>query len=194
MKKDTLVIIGIRSHVVCIDTTSGNERWRTKLKGSQFITIYQRGDRIFAGAQGELYCLRASTGAILWHNKLKKLGYGLVSFGADGPRSDRRDLIIGIKGTVVSINAWTGDENWRSQLSNGGQAVTLLNQGARQIIAGHHGELYAVDRTGGRILWNSRLKGLGYGLVTLGGNETAIAQAIAQAQAAGAAAASSAAS
>jgi len=195
MRKAPFIILGIKSHVVSVDATSGRELWRTKLKGAQFVTVYQRRDRIFAGAAGELFCLDTARGSILWHNKLKGLGYGIVCFAADRGRSER-DLIIGIKGRIVSIDPWSGKERWRSEpMGSGGQSVTLLTLGARQIIAGHYGELYCVDRTSGEILWNNRLKGLGFGLVTLGGNETAMAHAIAQAQAAaaGAAAAASAA-
>jgi outer membrane protein assembly factor BamB len=196
MRKAPTIILGIKSHVMSVDATSGNELWRTKLKSSQFVTVYQRRDRIFAGAAGELFCLDTSGGSILWHNKLKGLGYGIVGFAADRGRSEK-DLIIGIKGRIVSIDPWSGKERWRSQpLGSGGDSVTLLTLGARHVIAGHYGEVYCVDRTSGKVLWNNRLKGLGFGLVTMGGNETAMAHTIAQAQAAaaGAAAAASAAS
>jgi len=194
MRNDAHIILGVRSHVVCVEAARGNELWRTKLKGSQFVTVFQRDDRIFASAAGELFCLRASSGNILWHNKLSRLGYGIVSFGADAGKSVRDDLIIAIKGTVLSINPLTGHETWRSKsLGPAGQAVTLLTLGSRHIIAGHHGEVHCLDRTSGRLIWTNSLKGLGYGLVTLGGSDAAIAQAILQAQAAGAAAATSAA-
>ena len=74
--------IGVGSHVVAIDPTTGNELWRTKLKTSQFVTISVSERNIFAGAGGELFCLDATTGEILWRNKLKGLGWGLVSFGS----------------------------------------------------------------------------------------------------------------
>ena len=195
MRKAPSILLGVRSHVVSIDATSGTELWRTKLKSSQLVTIYPRGDRIFAGAAGELFCLEPSNGSILWHNGLKRLGFGIVCFAAESGRGHRY-LIIGIKGRVVSIDPRSGAERWRSDaLGSGGDSVTLLTLGARHVIAGHCGELYCVDRSSGDVLWKNRLKGLGLGLVTLGGNETAMAQAIAQAHAAaaGAAAAASAA-
>ncbi len=189
MDRQTQIILGIRSHVVSVDATSGRELWRTKLKGSQFVTVYQRRDRIFAGAAGELFCLDATNGSILWQNGLKRLGFGIVCFAADRGRSER-DLIIGIKGRVVSLDPWSGEEKWRTKpLGSAGQSVTLLTLGAKEIIAGHYGEIYCVNRTSGKVLWNNKLKGLGWGLVTLGGNETAMAYAIAQAQAAAATAA-----
>ena len=106
---------------------------------------------------------------------LSWLGYGIVSFGADRGRSGR-DLIIGIKGRVASIDPWNANENWRSDaLGSGGQSVALLMMGAKQIIVGHYGELYCPNRTSGNVLWNNKFKGLGYGLVALGGSDIAMA-------------------
>lgn len=188
MSRTTHVVLGIRSHVVKVDLTTGNELWRTKLKSSQFVSVYQRGESIFAGAGGELFCL-SSDGSILWRNTLPRLGFGMVGFAADRDR-DERDLIIGIKGRVVSINSRSGRENWRSEaFASTVESVTLLNVAERRIVAGHRGELFCLDRSTGSVLWKNRLKGLGYGLVALGGNEAAIAYAVAQAQAAARAAA-----
>ena len=72
--------IGVGGHVVAVDANSGEEVWRTKLKGAMFVTVIERDGRIFGGANGELFCLDADSGEIVWHNKLKGLGLGLVSF------------------------------------------------------------------------------------------------------------------
>jgi outer membrane protein assembly factor BamB len=84
--KSQPLIIGIGSHVVCLNGDTGDELWRTKLKSASIVTIRQEGARVLAGASGELFCLDAKTGSILWHNKLKGLGLGYVTFsgGTDG--------------------------------------------------------------------------------------------------------------
>lgn len=77
------IIIGVGGHVVALDTATGVERWRTKLKATaQHVTLWDTGERVYAGAHGELYCLSTASGEILWHNKLKGLGMGLIAFGA----------------------------------------------------------------------------------------------------------------
>mgnify|MGYP001225531555 FL=1 len=78
------IIIGLGGHVAVIDPGSGAEIWRTKLKGSSFVTISQTADRVYAGAGGELFCLDASSGSILWRNPLKGLGLGVVAFSNSG--------------------------------------------------------------------------------------------------------------
>lgn len=77
------VVVGIGGHLVGLDPGAGTELWRTKLKGSDTVTLQLTPDRIFAGASGELFCLDRHSGQILWHNKLKGLGMGLVTFGGD---------------------------------------------------------------------------------------------------------------
>lgn len=74
--------IGVGGHAVAIDTSTGTELWRTKLKRTSFVTVHQVGSRIYAGAGGELFCLDAATGHVLWRNKLKGLGLGVVAFAA----------------------------------------------------------------------------------------------------------------
>jgi len=78
------IIIGLGGHVAAIDPGSGAEIWRTKLKGSSFVTILQTDDHVYAGAGGELFCLDASSGSILWRNPLKGLGLGVVAFSNSG--------------------------------------------------------------------------------------------------------------
>ena len=48
--------IGVGGHVVGIDAESGGEVWRTKLKGSMFVTVSERGGR--RGGGGELDAMR----------------------------------------------------------------------------------------------------------------------------------------
>jgi outer membrane protein assembly factor BamB len=74
------LVIGVGGHVVKIDPATGSEIWRTKVKGTSFVTISQAAGRVFAGANGELFCLDEASGRVLWHNKLKGLGLGVVAF------------------------------------------------------------------------------------------------------------------
>lgn len=78
-----VLYIGIGSHVVAIQTSTGEELWRTRLKRSGYVTIAERPGAIYGGAAGHLFCLDPSTGAIRWQNRLDGLGTGLVTFGGD---------------------------------------------------------------------------------------------------------------
>ena len=194
MPKKNQLILGIGSHVVSIDSASGEETWRTKIKSGQFASLQVRGDRIYAGTGGELFCLDRTLGSILWHNKLKRLGYGVICFAGPGGGKSVDDLVIGIGRYVVRLDATIGKELWRTKLKSS-QVVTLLGEGNR-VYAGAGGELFCLERESGQILWENGLKGLGYSLISFGGTDStgAAAQAMAAqaAAAAGAAAATTA--
>jgi outer membrane protein assembly factor BamB len=79
-----LIFIGIYGYALALDRATGEEVWRTSLKGSDFVTVALSGRDLLAASRGRLYCLEAASGTVRWQNDLKGLGYGLVSIaGAD---------------------------------------------------------------------------------------------------------------
>ena len=83
MTSTRLLFIGIKGSAIAIDRASGQEVWRSKLKGSDFVNVVLEDGELFAAAHGELFCLDAATGSIRWHNPLKGLGWGLVTIAGD---------------------------------------------------------------------------------------------------------------
>src|SRR4051812_30931163 len=77
---EQLVILGIKGTVLALDPASGQEVWRTALKGSQFTNLTRQNGRILAATVGEVFCLDANTGRLLWMNPLKGMGFGVVTF------------------------------------------------------------------------------------------------------------------
>jgi outer membrane protein assembly factor BamB len=63
MNKPDLVFLGIRGSVIAMDRTSGARVWETKLKSGAFVSLLVDGDLVFAGANGEIFCLDAATAA-----------------------------------------------------------------------------------------------------------------------------------
>src|ERR1022692_3994256 len=78
-----MVFIGIHGTVVALDRATGEEVWRTSLKGDFVNVVLQDGD-LYAAASGELFCLDPSTGHIRWQNELKGLGRGRVTIATTG--------------------------------------------------------------------------------------------------------------
>lgn len=79
-----LLYVGIKHTVLALDRATGAEVWRTKLEKirlrvNDFVGLSLDGDDLFATCGGELFCLDAKTGAVKWHNPLRKLGVGVVS-------------------------------------------------------------------------------------------------------------------
>jgi len=77
------LFIGVGGHAVALDVATGEELWRTKLKGGA-TTIAIVDGKLYGGSGGELFRIDPATGQILWRNKLPGLGLGVVAFpGSD---------------------------------------------------------------------------------------------------------------
>ena len=77
MNVSTVLVAGIKGHVVCIRKADGVELWRTRLRGSGVTCVCVEDTSVFAATKGHLYSLNLANGAILWVNGLPKLGYGM---------------------------------------------------------------------------------------------------------------------
>lgn len=97
------LVIGVGGYAVCLDSATGTEMWRTKLKATSIVTVSVSGNRVFAGAGGELFCLDPGSGNLLWRNKLKGLGLGLVSFNS-GDFPAAAAVIDKQRGTASKLN------------------------------------------------------------------------------------------
>jgi outer membrane protein assembly factor BamB len=84
MAQTGLIVIGIAGKVLALDRSTGQEMWRTDLKGGDFTNVVLQDGDLFATTKGELFCLDPATGAIRWQNPLKGLGRGLVTISTAG--------------------------------------------------------------------------------------------------------------
>jgi outer membrane protein assembly factor BamB len=85
-KSVDVMYIGIGSHVVAVNSATGDMIWKVKLKAGMYgVTVHREGKSLYVGSNGELYCLDPASGAILWHNKLKGLGTGMILFSSTDP-------------------------------------------------------------------------------------------------------------
>src|SRR5262245_8903094 len=79
------VYVGIASSVVALDKDRGEVAWSTRLrKTTALVSLLVEGGRIDAVASGEISCLDALTGEVLWHNELKGYGRGWAILGGAG--------------------------------------------------------------------------------------------------------------
>ena len=70
-------------------------------------------------------------------------------------------IYLGIKAHVVCINILTGAEVWRTKIKRS-QIISIVVE-EDTIVAHAGGQLFGIDRTSGKIIWNNNLTGLGYG-------------------------------
>ena len=90
--QSNIVFIGVKAHVVAIDKNDGRTTWQTKLKagavaGERFVSLLVEDGRVYAHSYGELFCLDAETGRILWNNPLDGLSYDIATIASAGTSS-----------------------------------------------------------------------------------------------------------
>lgn len=81
-----LLHVGIRGHVVALRREDGEVAWSVKLRrGSTLVPLVLDGEHLYAVSGGEVSCLEAASGALLWHNPLKGygMGFAMLAGGAD---------------------------------------------------------------------------------------------------------------
>ena len=74
-----MIYIGICGDVLALDRSTGQELWRSDLKGSDFVNVVFHDGDLFATAKGVLFCLDPATGQVRWKNNLRGLGHGLIT-------------------------------------------------------------------------------------------------------------------
>jgi len=83
MKTSDLIFIGIKGTVVALYRTTGQQAWSNRLKGMDFVNVVLENGKVLATCSGEIFCLDALDGRVLWHNPLKGLGRGLVTIATE---------------------------------------------------------------------------------------------------------------
>lgn len=90
MSPSDIIYVGTGTHVCALNRAQGKTIWRKKLptgvalSGDAFVTLLVDSGHVYAHTRGELYCLNAATGALVWRNGLDGLGYGLASLAIAG--------------------------------------------------------------------------------------------------------------
>ena len=122
------------------------------------------GDLLFAlGSDGDLACLKADSGKVVWQKNLRKDfgGQPGVWAYAESPLVDGETLICtpgGTDATLLALNKKSGELIWKCALSEGDQAsyasalVTTVN-GTRQYVQLVQKGLVGVDAKTGTLLW-----------------------------------------
>ncbi len=79
--------------------------------------------------------------------------------------SPGKSVFVGIKGSVVALDAATGTQLWATHLM-GSDFVNIVLDGDR-LYGTTSGEIFCLDAASGNGLWHNKLKGFGRGLATI---------------------------
>ena len=97
MTTDSHVFPGVRSSVICVDVTTGGTVWSRELSagfGDGFVSLAVNPKYVFAHTRGKLYGLDRGTGAVLWTNELRGLGFGTAFVCTDSSPTHYADVLL----------------------------------------------------------------------------------------------------
>lgn len=156
--------------VLCLDAATGRTLWehtydapyRISYPGGPRATPLVSGGRVFAlGAMGDLKCLEADTGKVVWATKVATQfqaeppvwGY------AAHPLLDGDRLILPVGGTnsaIVALHKDTGRELWRALgATEIGYAPPSIRDvaGRRQLVFWHADAISGLNPANGEVFW-----------------------------------------
>lgn len=162
--------------VTCYNLTDGRGLWRHQYEG-EFDDAYHMGGigprtgptyddgRLYTlGAEGQLHCLEAESGKVIWQMNIydqfetRNLMFGTCA----SPWVEGDALIIttgnraGGKSTLVALNKLSGEVLWEAEAENQAymSPFTAMLAGQKQIILGAANEMQGRSMEGGSLLWS----------------------------------------
>jgi len=156
--------------VLCLDDADGSVLWsheyecnyRVAYPSGPRTTPVIDGEKVYTlGTQGNLFCLSASNGDVIWECDFKEaFALKIPTWGVAGQPLIDGDTLICIVGgegsTVVAFDKNTGEERWRSLSSKdpGYSAPVIYNAGGvRQLIIWHGEAINALNPETGEVYW-----------------------------------------
>ncbi|MEX2216568.1 MAG: PQQ-binding-like beta-propeller repeat protein [Phycisphaeraceae bacterium] len=160
-----------KERVLCLDARTGREIWKHEYDcpyeisyaaGPRCTPTVSAGKVYTLGAMGDLYCLDADKGTVIWSKNLPKAYSADVPLWgyAGHPLVYKNTIIItpgGKDSAVVALHKDTGDEVWKSLDTRkpGYSPPTLIEAGGTTQLLIFHGEsLNSLDPDTGRLHWS----------------------------------------
>ena len=170
--KGRLFTMGLRKdreYVVAFDVATGKQVWATA-HGGAFRndrgdgprgTPTVDGENLYAlGGDGDLSCLEARTGRVLWTmNVLQKFGGSNITWGiSESPLVIGEKLLVNAGGpgaSIVALNKKDGTLVWKSQSDRAGysSAIPVQIGNTTQVVFFTHQRAMGLDLKDGKLLW-----------------------------------------
>lgn len=162
--------------ILCFDAVSGEPLWARPYPADYRDVSYDNGPRATPtnfqgrvytlGAVGQLCCLDAKSGDLVWsHNLVAEFAARVPLWGLSASPVAYEDLLIVHLGgepdaCFMAFDLNTGEERWRSLADPAGYATPMLieQQGNRQLVAWTPTNVRGLDPGTGKPLWTTPFK------------------------------------
>jgi outer membrane protein assembly factor BamB len=153
--------------VYCFDAQTGQELWKhscpcpllpNSYEGGTLSTPTVDGAKIYTLSKiGDLFCLEAASGKVLWHKQLdKEMGFQLPTWHFSSSALIAGDMLLLNMGTAgLALNKNTGEPLWQNGKGKCGYAtpVPFEMDGQPCLAIMSEVTLFAVRQTDGKQLW-----------------------------------------
>ncbi|MBY0585902.1 PQQ-like beta-propeller repeat protein [bacterium] len=160
-----------QERLLCLSTLTGKTLWSHTHDAHYGSLDYASGPRASPavvngivytlGAVGTACALDASTGRVIWQRDFRQQEGAIIpTWGlAATPLLIQQQVILHVgipKGSIVSLDARTGKENWRSIHEPAGYATPILIKApfGSQLIVWTPEQVHGIDPDGGQIDWS----------------------------------------
>jgi len=150
---DGMVFLGVGEIIYCWDALTGEEIWKKPTNGGVYVSPVVSNDYVYFGSwYGEVYCLNASDGTLIWNNNV---GYG-VHFTMSSPSVADEKMLIGStennNGKVYCFNALNGEVLWTFSPESDVKSSPVFAYGYIYFGA-DNGKIYCLDADTGQKIW-----------------------------------------
>jgi outer membrane protein assembly factor BamB len=163
-----------KERVLCLDAKTGNELWKHEYDcpygisypaGPRCTPTVDGGKVYTLGAMGDLFCLDAANGSVIWSKDLPETYKApLPLWGYAGHPLVYKDLLICMAGgegsAVVALDKQTGKEVWKALTTPeiGYSPPTLIQAGGvTQLLIFHGKGITSLDPDTGSLHWSEPL-------------------------------------
>ena len=165
-----------RTIMLCLDANTGEEQW-TKEIGDVLGNAWGDGprgtpavdsDNVYTlTGEGNLLCIAAVDGSILWETKTSELGGKTPNWGySESVLIDGQKLLFtpgGEKGTVAALDKSTGEVIWQSKQiedkAHYSSIVAAQINGAKQFVQRTEKSIFGLNPDDGALLWKTDFPG-----------------------------------
>jgi outer membrane protein assembly factor BamB len=184
----TLGTQGAPGQVVALNTSTGDEIWRTgddATLGNLVSAPVLADGRVLLLEPGLVVALDQDDGSSLWRTEIvnpRTTPFSLQGVDATAPVSaDGQVIAVDVSGRVYALDAETGTERWDHALNDPSGSSPPIVTDTQVLVTTDSGTLYAVDRETGHLVFRSEVRGLflrgladaGDGLVGVTGTDDA---------------------
>jgi outer membrane protein assembly factor BamB len=172
---DHMTKVASTERVLCFDAKTGKEIWKHEYDcpyqisyptGPRCTPTVHDGKVYTLGAMGDLYCLTADKGDVVWSKHFPKDYEAKVpKWGFCGHPLVYKDLVICVVGgdgsVAVAFDKNTGKEKWKALSTRdiGYSSPTLISAGGKdQLVIWHAKAINGLEPLTGKLLWSFGLE------------------------------------